>query len=475
MLARAEAAAEAIPHRVARVRALAEIVRVLIATDPDRARRLADRAERTASWTLSRRDRRNSRNWLCEVLAATDPDRVERVAGRMPEAGAKAAALAKCAHAIATTDPDRARRLARQAVDTAATVPDGSYSRALVTVAGSLAVVDPGLAEGVADGITFPELRAEALARIVEWSAGGDPRRVAHVADLAEDAAAGCGEFSRALKVARIAQAIGRVDPDRAERLACEAEDLAAGMANVSQRGDVLSSVAKIVAGLDIERGSRLLDRVERLANTTTGEVQRACVLARIADGFVAVDAGRAERFVELVERIAAETAGDGLRGALIDCVRVLVLLGLSRSGAAAMAADFDRAEKLAAALNPRQNRSYALAFMAPRVAVVDPDRAERIAAAITDAGAIRAQTLGFVAVALAAADPERAERLVTGIAEDSYRVSASVRIAETWLKASEPVTPAKASADPPDRTRRRVPWLSRRSATPRAAAPDRW
>jgi prophage antirepressor-like protein len=115
---------------------LADIAKVLAATDPDRAAQLIADAERAAQSITSRYKKALTLTDVAEALAATDPDRAaqliadaERAAQSITSKNKKAVALADVAEALAVTDPDRAERIAQLITD------EVWKARALVTIA----------------------------------------------------------------------------------------------------------------------------------------------------------------------------------------------------------------------------------------------------------------------------------------------------------------------------------------------------
>ena len=168
--------ARSITNESGRAHALADIARALAAADPDRAARVFDDAERLAQSMTDENPKARALAAIARALAATDPDRAARLlddAERLARSMAiqPPSALAK---AMAATDPDRALRLARSIL------MDGLLKvRALVVIARALATTDPDRgvrllddAERVARSITDnPYLRAQALVDIAKaWA-----------------------------------------------------------------------------------------------------------------------------------------------------------------------------------------------------------------------------------------------------------------------------------------------------------------
>jgi hypothetical protein len=89
-----------------KARALADVAGALAATDPDRARLIAD-AERAAQSITHDGLKASTLADIAGALAATDPDSAERVAQSITDKDSKARALAAIVGVLAATDPDR--------------------------------------------------------------------------------------------------------------------------------------------------------------------------------------------------------------------------------------------------------------------------------------------------------------------------------------------------------------------------------
>ena len=103
-------------RRLPKAIALADIAGALAATDPDRARLIAD-AERIAQSITDDYRKAVALANIAGALAATDPDRAERTRPVHHRRRLKACALADVAGALAATDPGRAERIAQSITD----------------------------------------------------------------------------------------------------------------------------------------------------------------------------------------------------------------------------------------------------------------------------------------------------------------------------------------------------------------------
>ena len=270
--------------------ALADIVRALAATDPDRAESIA----------LSITDKNTKAGAFADiagVLAATDPDRAarlsadaERIAQSIINGYTKAGALADLAGKLAATDPDRAAQLSADAERIARSVTDKKRialllmpgtsvslkaavawgdikplkAGALASLAGKLAATDPDRAERIALSITDKNRKAKALADIAGVLAPTDPDRADHIIQLITN------ECTKAEALASLAGKLTATDPDRAKCIADSITDK-------STKAEALSDIAGKLAATDP-------DRAESIADSITDKSWKARALVRIAE-----------------------------------------------------------------------------------------------------------------------------------------------------------------------------------------------
>ena len=121
---------------------LADIAGMLAATDPERAARLRDDAERVARSVTGEIDKGSAILGLAVRLAGTDPDRALRLARSIDRVGFRVQALAEIAGALAATDPERAARLREYAERLVRSVTDEELPN-LPSIVESLAGTDP--------------------------------------------------------------------------------------------------------------------------------------------------------------------------------------------------------------------------------------------------------------------------------------------------------------------------------------------
>ena len=165
-----------------RVTVLTNAALALTGTDPDRAARLLDRAERLARSNKSVGYNEYAKAWaLADVAvgrAATDPDHAEHLAQSITVEHLKAWALADVAGAVAATDPDRAEQIAQSISD------DCSKAWALADIAAALTATDANHAARLftdaaraTEWIIHDGSRASALAHIGKaWNDSQDRR-----------------------------------------------------------------------------------------------------------------------------------------------------------------------------------------------------------------------------------------------------------------------------------------------------------
>ena len=175
------------PSDTAHVRAW--IAAALADTDPAQARRLADEALTAADRIKDAWCKADALAGIAAVLARTDPDRAMAAAGRIEDASGKADALARIAAALAGSDPGRAALLADQALAAADRIEGAQYKgRAVARIACVLAGTDPDRALAIADRIGDPEIRATAVACLIEVQAD-----LARIPDAVRDTQTGSG------------------------------------------------------------------------------------------------------------------------------------------------------------------------------------------------------------------------------------------------------------------------------------------
>jgi caspase domain-containing protein len=247
-----------------KAQALVMVAEAVAGTDPARAARLTDDAERLAQGIPNPAEKAAALAAVVHGLAAADPDRAERLARTITDPSCKAPALTAVATAVASTDTDRATRLSVGAERLAQSIPDPARkAAALEAIVQRLAAADPGRAERLARAIISPNLRALALATI--------------------------------------ADAVVATDPDRNARLTADAERLAQAIPGASLRAPALAAVARAMAATNRRRAGRLIRDAEHLAQAIPDPARKASALAAVVQGLAAIDAGHAERLAQVI------------------------------------------------------------------------------------------------------------------------------------------------------------------------------
>ncbi|GAA5032546.1 caspase family protein [Streptomyces siamensis] len=424
-------------------KALTAVATAVAPFDPDRAERIARRADGTTNegYALTA---------LAKVVAASDPDRAERIANTITEKHYRWPALSAVAAAVAASDPDRAEHLATIIADKHYRWP------ALSAVAAAVAASDPDRAERIANTITDKHYRWPALSAVAAAVAATDPDRAERIANTITD------KHYRWPALSAVAAALSASDLDRAERIATDmirtytrwptvlsmeivaAANLAGSLSTVvaalaakdphraeriahatphkPSREGVLAAAAKAVAATDP-------DRAERIANTITDKHYRWPALSAAAAAVAATDPDRAERIANTItdkhvqvtaltavaSAVAAEDperAGNLIDQAEQTATRARIPRALIAVVTAAYTFAPDRAERIAYAISDKSVKESVLVALGKAVAATDPDRAERIANALTDRYAV-VRVRAAVARSVAVADPDRA-RLIT-------------------------------------------------------------
>ena len=222
--------AESITHEPYKVQALADVAKVMAATDPDQAAQLMTDAERIAR-SITKNPQDSPLADVAMAAAATDPDRAERIVHSITDNWVMVTALADVAKTMAGTDPARAVRL----------MTDAEYA---------------------AEVMTHDQTKDNALAWIARAAAAIDPDRAERIADLL------INEYSRATILADVARATAAADPDRAIRLLADAERIAQSL-DPSSKDHALVSFARAAAAIDLDRAERIAQSITDMRYTS--------------------------------------------------------------------------------------------------------------------------------------------------------------------------------------------------------------
>jgi tetratricopeptide (TPR) repeat protein len=311
--------------------------------------------------------------------------------------------LAKIARGLASVNPDGAERIAASIKDKTKRI------ELLVEIAGVVAVNDRYRAEDIAASIKDKVMSYQALVEIAKALATTDPEHAEYLITSTTM------PIEREAALVKIAGIMAPTDPYRAERIAAGISDFP------SLKASALAKIAIALAGIDPKRAERLLDEAER-TNATIPQVRmRLSNLAKIADMMTALDIARAVRILDEVERMAANIkSGD-------DRHDELYFFPLAELAKALAVIDPERAERIARSISDDHRRSVTLVDVAGRVAVADVDCAERIASTLTYD---HDMAIEAIAEALAAIDPERAEYLASTIKYENPRAKAMAKVA---------------------------------------------
>ena len=276
-----------------------------------------------------------------------------RAAQSIPEGDPKARALVAVAGAVALTDPGRAARLVADAHRVAQSISDpGEQASALASIAGPLAASDAETAETVAQSIPDVPWKAAALAGVAGTLAAADAERAGRLIADAERVAQSVTDADRkATALATVAEALAVIDSDHGEQVA-------QSIAAADRKALALAALAQAVTAGDPDRAERLIADAERIARPIPGASARAPALAGIATALAAFDADRAARMVGDAERSAQSIPGMDRKASALAAV------------AAAMATvDPAHAERLARSISAAPSRATALAAVATSAA----------------------------------------------------------------------------------------------------------
>ncbi|MFI9630931.1 protein kinase [Streptomyces sp. NPDC052042] len=416
--------------------ALCRIAQVEASIDPDRARQLADEAERTVRGLPDGEEDAHAMvlAWVANSLASIDPDRArqladeaERTVRGLPdgEEDAHAMVLAWVANSLASIDPDRARQLADEAERLARESSDSAFMRmALGRVADTLVTVEPARAQ---------QLRTEAM-QVTSTPFPGKPKRAPRGASFSSEAErrarATFGRFNRVRALVKVARQLAETDPVRAGQVTGEAERTAQTIyfnwrraGAYAKLGEAQAQIAQELAAEDPDEAMTLVDKARTHLEghyTDPRQLQIVKALAAIAEAVASTDPDRARTFVDEAERLAHDISDGNWRDLALEHI-VEALTGV---GEGLAVIDPDRARLVLREAERAIRNLPHDARSSPQEAVVEG--------------------LAHIARGLAAEDPDRArtfadeaERLAHDISEDIWRDLALEQIVEALTSIS--------------------------------------
>ncbi|MCP2323370.1 hypothetical protein HDA40_001877 [Hamadaea flava] len=242
-------------------------------------------------------------------------------------------------------------------------------------------------AEQTARAIFEPDRQAQALTAIATIVVHGEPDRAEQILRTITTP----GPLARAL--ASAAQSIWETREGLAVRLIAEAERIAHSLTDPDEQARTLSHIAQVTAQFDVERAQQIVHAVRQPGEQTRALV--AIVAAAVVlntDGAVRVASG-------LLEPAARAEA-------MINAAEAIIHGDTAR--AARLAVD---AEQIAGQTPYPHLRARALMVRIQAAAIVDLDRAEAMACAVTDSS-VRVRALEAVALEIGGNDRHRTERI---------------------------------------------------------------
>jgi hypothetical protein len=359
---------------------------------------LARIAEVAQSFT-SKSDKDNILSDVAVLMVAIAPDRAEQIAHAIADGRSKATCLVEIAETVATTNPEYAERIARSIADTSIRYAAYLMSQALRKVAQATIAADPAHAERIARSIPDGSEKDQALGSVATAMAVVNPDHAIEIARSIAD------EDTGQRILAQIAAAVVVTNLERGQRLA-------RSLPRARRKAQAQALVASALAASNPDRAALLAKEAEETAGADSGaklEVVRA---------LAASDPQRAER-------IARSISGSDDYNDRIFALRYVA--------EAAVPSDLDRAATIGSAL-PDGEREY----IAEKMALADPARAERMATSVaTFYSDARASALARVAQVVAAANPDTAERIARSISKTDERASALARVAQAAAAAN--------------------------------------
>ena len=448
---RAEALALAITDPSQRALVLSRLASALTATDPDRAKRLADEAIRIIQ-SLPRPRREEAVIEVGAAIGVMDLDRGQELAHLIKDPSALARALSRLAETVVATQAERATEIAQQAEAIADSLTD-SYQkvRALSSVAAAVAPMNPRWANKIvkraerdAATVGSKAKRATALAALASAIANTNPGRATRIADRAEAVAQDVGLPGQvAGALAQLGAALAPIDSDRAERLLSRAEadahrvfpfpeTVVEGLSRLvtflaGPHPDRAEAIARsiepswlrerVLAPLAIALAPVDSDRAEAIARSIIDPQVRVRAICALAATFVGRDADRAARTAEEVEIITRSiTDPPSLARGLGELARALV------------STDLELSERIVRCIPIERDKAMALTTLATHLADANPQEALRLAIdALTMAPFItnrQDQLWAYprLVAAMAAIEPDKAERFVASIHDPSVQ-----------------------------------------------------
>jgi Caspase domain len=450
---------------------LARVADLVAAELPERAVSLVDEAQRAASDLGDLAIRGRDVPHYMRALIQVDIERAARIAAEITDDYHRARALTLVAEQFAITDPERAIAIANQA---SASVMPVTHAPEKAAVYGDLArlltIADPYYAERFAADITQPLGRAQAMVEVARQLALTDPGRAARVATRAErivsqitdshtkwqaldwfvkrlSAAApdhaeriatnavdepetyrGPGLPMKTWSLSTVAQQLATAEPDRAERIAAQITD-------PDRKAYALSKVAEQLATAEP-------DHAERITAQITKPELKASALVRIARVVTEIDPDRAAVLADQAESTVAEITSTATKGeALADLAYQFSAFASDRALRTANEAErtmrSSDAEKSFAAdgVIGSIGKRNAMESIALALAVIDTDRAERIALGTLENIYEAHRALIEFAKRLANIDPDRAEIFAADIADPELKATALGELAATFLR----------------------------------------
>jgi hypothetical protein len=360
-------------------------------------------------------------------LAATNParatrllDDAERVADSITDDYFRAYSLTEVAQALAAADPARAIRLVDQAERLLESVTDESQRRYTpLLLAGPLTVLDPARARRYFSlaGQNALALKSEAsgdseLSRIARAQARLDPERALDTARCISS------KFMRASAIAAVAEELKAIEPALATQILDEAERAISMIDSAYLRVCAYASLAGTLTDLDPDRAGRLLADAERVAPSIEGDHLKASGLAKLGKVLVKIDPVDGARLVADAER-AVRSLSDEKVTALDNVAPAVALIAPDRA--------VSLAQSIPATFS--ETRARTLLAIVRVLADQDPDKALQVARTISTDD-LKSLALEAVAQALASTEPDQAIRIARAIPLEFHKVRALIFIA---------------------------------------------
>ena len=323
----------------------------------------------------------------------------KQAAESISEDYSRVSALTNIARVLAPIDSARALLIVGEAERIASNNPNNMMTSDIVE---AVAVIDPNRAENIAQYMTSGIWKSRAHAYIALALADTDPNRAQRIAESITD------EIVQSWTFTGIAEALATKNLGRAERIIQSIVD-------EDEKVTALTSIAGMIASTEEESAVWLIADAEHTAELLGNTKGHA--LIQIARALSFVNPVRAEAIAKSIP------IGFQRVEALAEIAKVL-----ARTDPCTARRLISNAEVIVEGMG--NFKDDGIASIAPALAVIDPDRVERIAETIIAKGPVHGSIVKIVET-LAVSNPDHATRLARSVTDESEKAELLVAIVE--------------------------------------------